>query len=932
MRAARFLIILIALAAAAAAAIYVFRLPLAGAAIRAAMAGAGLENPEAQVSALTIDGVRLEKVSASAQGRETVSLDAVEADYRWRELILERRVKALRAGPGFVRLQISEDGTVSVPGLPSGGGGGARDGLPFDSLSVEQVALFVDAPDGAAEGVLSADYSVANGGNIEAALAAESLAWKNMRFQSAELRAVIGLSADGQAELAGGFDGDIILPDVTARGISLQWTGEGASWRDAATGVYDGVNASARIEFDAPTIRFADATTPGVMNLAPVVAAFGGQIDEAALQGALDLAFSPQEIGLSIAADRPLVLSTPEGAALSLTGGGAPLYNSNDGRESASFQFTLIGEGVNASGGVNASRDGDFLRMAAPVRIEDYAYEDFSISGTAIDFAATMEGDALSADLDVRSGVDSARIGRLTLSDAPFASSFRIEADVAAKTANVYNKEQCITLDRARARLDEYNADATLGRTQLCNNEGPLAVFTWSGDTVCTLNGEITAASGRFRMGETRAAGAPPVIRFAAVYNPANNTTTIDGDVSEGSLTINEAITLSAIRGRFDFSLDQERMRANGVVDRVRVAQAGETQLAAPVIANGDVSLDRDKVSFDYALKTPSNMALGAGEGVHDLASARGDTTFSFDGLRFTPNGVQPNALVPGLKGIVTTAEGGVDGEVRFGWSKEGVTSGADISLNTISFGGPTRAVTRTIGLNGAIALTDLMPVTTDGAQQITIDAVDLDALQLEDGALSFEFPGDDTIYLARGEFPWFGGTLGVYEATASLSGEARIPLRAENIDLKKILDYVDVDGLSGEGLMTGSLPLVFENGKARIEDGVLQSVGPGVVRYAGAAGEQAAQAGDQAEIAFDILRDLQYSDLQVTVNGALDGRLEFNMVFEGTGEVSLENAAGRVPVKYRINLDAALLELLRQANLTTDIRLQLERAQSTRE
>ena len=39
-----------------------------------------------------------------------------------------------------------------------------------------------------------------------------------------------------------------------------------------------------------------------------------------------------------------------------------------------------------------------------------------------------------------------------------------------------------------------------------------------------------------------------------------------------------------------------------------------------------------------------------------------------------------------------------------------------------------------------------------------------------------------------------------------------------------------------------------------------------------------------------------------------------------------MNNQDVRVPVTYNINLDAALLELLNQANLTRDIQLQFER------
>ncbi|MCA8894891.1 MAG: hypothetical protein KDA48_06505, partial [Amphiplicatus sp.] len=51
-----------------------------------------------------------------------------------------------------------------------------------------------------------------------------------------------------------------------------------------------------------------------------------------------------------------------------------------------------------------------------------------------------------------------------------------------------------------------------------------------------------------------------------------------------------------------------------------------------------------------------------------------------------------------------------------------------------------------------------------------------------------------------------------------------------------------------------------------------------------------------------------------------------FNMVFEGTGNVPVNKQRVRVPVVYRINVDAALLELLSQASLTRNVQLQIQR------
>ena len=206
-------------------------------------------------------------------------------------------------------------------------------------------------------------------------------------------------------------------------------------------------------------------------------------------------------------------------------------------------------------------------------------------------------------------------------------------------------------------------------------------------------------------------------------------------------------------------------------------------------------------------------------------------------------------------KAFIGETVGFATGESIFKWNANKISSGAKLQLENMTFLGPTRVVTGTLGLNGIIQFTELFPATTDGFQSIAVEGVDFGALQLNDGDIKFNLPGDETLRVQSAEFPWFGGALGVYDATMSLSGKQSVaPLRANNIDLAKILEFADIKGLSGEGVLSGVLPLIVEDGRARIENGVLKSETPGALRYVGGAGEAAAGAGDQAKVAFRTL------------------------------------------------------------------------------
>lgn len=938
MRAARFLAILLLIAAIIAGAVYLLRLPLAGFAVRTALAQAGFDEAQARVTALDLQRVVIEDLSARASGVEAFRVETVSARYDWRRILADRMVDDIRVGPGAVRLSLDDRGRVSLPGV--GSAPGARDGavgaLPFRRLTLVDMAIRIDAPKGAARALFNARYDFGAGGEATFTLASDALSVGGVDLSALDGAGAATLSADGSMNFTARASADLQSGGVRADAVAVEIDGGGGSWRDAAAGATDRLALAARIGFAAPDIALFGAAAAPVTNVRQLNFLFGDEIDRAALSGALDVRIDAGRFEARIPDDATIALTTPDGGGLTLAAqGAAPLASLSETREAASFRFALASDSVDLEGGMDFVVDAEGWRLAAPLEIDAYSSDAFAIERTALLIDARAAGpDRIEADVTVQSGVSKATIGRLTIADAPLSGAFAVDADLKAKSASVTNRRECLALDRLDARIAEMDLVADFSALSWCAPSGPILTLDWAGDLTARLAGAIAAERGAVRFGETTARGRPPMFDIAATYLPAQNRTEATGVISDGAVVLNDGLDLSDSEGRFSLTLDRDMLRADATLDSLKVAQhrtGGAPLYFAPTAAAGTASLAGDDARFSFVMTTPEGYRLGTGAGTHDMKTASGEMAFDFTGLRFAPGGLQPNRLFPALKGIIDAADGQAAGRLRFGWSPDGVVSGAEFSLDNVSFGGPTRAVTRTSSVSGAVSLSSLFPLRTDGLQTITVGAADLDALQLEDGVISFELPGDDTFRLARGEFPWFGGALGVYEATASMAGQAEIPLKATNVDLRQVLEYVNVNGLSGEGVLSGELPLIFEDGKARIVDGYLHSEGEGAIRYSGAATDQAAAAGQEAEIAFDILRDLRYRSMAVRVSGPLDGRLSFKIEFNGTGEVRVRNqplvreGAGRVPVLYTITLDAALLELLQQANLSRDIQLQIQ-------
>jgi hypothetical protein len=562
-----------------------------------------------------------------------------------------------------------------------------------------------------------------------------------------------------------------------------------------------------------------------------------------------------------------------------------------------------------------------------------------TVAGVAIaGFEGAFRGDyaanRLEGEADFSTHVVGARIGRLQIKDMPATGKFAIAIDTAEKSLRASSaSDACVTIERAGVRMAEQEMEARVDDVLFCPSFAPMIAVRWGADASAGVDGAMTAKKAHYRLGRTIFDGAPPKIDFALDYEPASRTSRISGEIAGGRILLNDALVLTGATGRFGVEIVGEEMSAKAALSSMKIAQSAELEMVAPVAVTGDATLADDIARFDFKVMTPAGAPLGEGEGSHQVKTGKGEAVFDSGVLTFT-RGLQPDRLIPALKGVISGASGAAEGRALFQWAPAEMQSSATVSLDDVSFGGPGVAVTRTEGVSGKVVFSSLSPVAAGGEQTISIRRIDLDALKLENGAMRFSLPGDDTLRIVEAEFPWFGGTIGAYDSQMSITGgQAKTTLQIDNVDLSDLLGYIKVDGLSGDGTIEGVLPISFEGGKARVANGILSSKGGGVIRYQGKAADAAAQSNEQSALAFEILRELRFEKLAATIDGPLDGTLNFNILFDGRSDIPVKTGdkTQRVdsPVKYRVTISAPLLSLIEQAILSTDVKLQLERAQA---
>lgn len=909
------------------AGLYLLRKPIAGAAVERVMAGARLQNPSVEVTEVNFSRLTLSRMTAGAGAASPdLSLGPVVFGYDWRDLIFRRKLESVSIDGGRLVAALSEKGVVTIAGWsPDPNAKPAPP--PFGSLTVSGLDVIADMPKGPAPFNVSGAFDLKDGGHFDVVIEADGTGFTSAALSRVSGGAAIDLGADGAIALAAALKGDLATPAGVATDVDATLDAALSSWRGFFGDGPRGLKGGAGVAIKSSTIDAESAAA-----LSPLTSTGGVPIRKMALSGMFKASFDADAVSVSLA-DHPLTIAADRGDRAIISDGDGPVYERRGGEERLALKAAIEGPVANGAASINAvSVNKGPWSIDASAKAGEQSIGGVSLSSFDGTFRGAYSDDRADGEAVIVTHIKKATIGRLAVTDMPAAGRLAVNVDVAGKLLTVSPSDgECLNTDRANFRFAEQDMDARIAAASLCQASAPLISIGWGEKAATHVEGVLTARTAHYRLGKTVFNGAPPRVDFTLDYAPALQKSRIVGVLAGGKVVLNNMLILTEAKGDFDADLVRDTVAANIALSSMRITQKAELEKVAPVMVTGRAQLADNVATFDFDVKTPQGAPLGKGEGVHQVATGRGEAIFDSGLLKFS-YAFQPDRLIPALRGVISNASGMTEGRARFSWALDEIASSATVNLDNVSFGGPGVAVTRTEGVTGKLVFSGLSPVATAGEQSISIRKIDLDALKLENGSARFSLPGDDTLEIIEAEFPWFSGTIGAYGSKLSIAGgKSEAALQIDNVDLGELLSYLNVEGLSGVGVIEGVLPISFEGSRARVNNGILSSKGSGVVRYQGKASAAAAQSNEQSALAFEILRELRFEKLSATVDGPLDGTLNFKIYFEGRSDIPVKTGrkTQRVdsPVNYRINIEAPLLSLIEQAVLSTDVKLQIERA-----
>ena len=306
--------------------------------------------------------------------------------------------------------------------------------------------------------------------------------------------------------------------------------------------------------------------------------------------------------------------------------------------------------------------------------------------------------------------------------------------------------------------------------------------------------------------------------------------------------------------------------------------------------------------------------------------------------LQFLPKGLQPQYLVSALRGKIAEVEGLVEAKIKLAFAAgQPLQSSGSAKIIDMNFGTLPGPLT---GVNTELQFSNMFPLQSQGRQTLTVNKFD-PGFPLENGVIEFEMiPDGVKVYSAR--WPLGDGFFSLDPFEWLYSNDVnRVVMRIENVSIGEFLKDVGDGALTATGDIEGTLPIILSGVDVKVEEGELFVKDGGRVQYLSkqldsiseldGTDERALQAirqGNYRDAAFEALKDFQYDELRITIDGPLDGAMGVFLKFDGKNADVLNGQ----PFRFNIGLEGELLNILRSFNTNAQIKSELARRGLTQE
>ena len=328
-----------------------------------------------------------------------------------------------------------------------------------------------------------------------------------------------------------------------------------------------------------------------------------------------------------------------------------------------------------------------------------------------------------------------------------------------------------------------------------------------------------------------------------------------------------------------------------------------------PLALELDFEPGESGLDFEATLREEEQAVRLFAQGSHDLSSGAGSARVHLDPVVFTEEGRAPGDVLPSLAGLIPRATGSIEGHGELHWSDAGVEGFVDFGIQELALdAGGARAEQ----MNTVVRVEGPWPPRIPRGQLLSMARIDF-GLELTGGVVSYGVGQDGVLQLDTASWSFAGGTVRTSGSIDLFAREKEILLSLEDVDLAQLLELVNLEGLSGEGRLSGRIPLTLAQGSIRIRKAQLESTpAGGWIRYRpegkaaalGMVGE--ATVGDLLKA----LADFHFERLALGIDGDAAEALVVSISLAGANPAHRDGQ----PYNLNLNVDGRLADLVRQA------------------
>lgn len=449
------------------------------------------------------------------------------------------------------------------------------------------------------------------------------------------------------------------------------------------------------------------------------------------------------------------------------------------------------------------------------------------------------------------------------------------------------------------ANAPSFNLTGRLGETPMVISSGGLSFSMKNG---------ASAQNVSIRLGTAESLTWFDMDRINAVFGP-----TLSGTISGGEgKIVNVPLLMNDIEG--DWRYIDGAFLADA---QLRVRDEQQVERFRPLIGrNVALKFAGGQISATGLLQEPTTGRQVANvDIVHIFDDSSGEAVIDVGGLIFDKQ-FQPELLTPVLLGVIANVEGTVTGIGRINWGGEegGVRSTGTFRTDSTNFAAAFGPVT---GLSGEISFTDLLGLETGPGQYVQMQEIN-PGVAAYNGQMFYRLLPDYKMQIEGGQWPFAGGMLYLEPTIIDLAEdvERRLEFTVVGVDAAQVLSQFEFENLNATGIFDGKLPMVFDQEGGRIVGGYLVArEGGGSLAYVGELTYK--DVGTYANFAFNALKSLQYEQLTIGMDGAIDGEMitevKFSGIQQGAGASKnfITNQVAKLPLQFNVRIQAPFMQLL---------------------